>query len=130
MKNFNDEMFLSDMKTISWKYVYEKDNPDEALAVLNTLLLLVIEKHSPMKKQTVRNVKAPWLDEELRNLMKQREEAKKEAIMSTYESDWQIYKKLRNYVTVLNKKKNTNSIKKRFVKCKMIKKRCGMSLMT
>lgn len=37
--------------------------------------------------------------------MKQRGDAKYLAIASNYESDWQMYKRLRNYVTTFNKKK-------------------------
>ena len=37
--------------------------------------------------------------------MEQRDNAKKMAIRSNYESDWQVYRKLRNYVTKLNIKK-------------------------
>ena len=37
--------------------------------------------------------------------MRLRDEAKKSAIISSFESDWQIYRKLRNYVTSLNNKK-------------------------
>ena len=32
-------------------------------------LLPIIDKHAPVKKRTVRTVKAPWIDEELKNYM-------------------------------------------------------------
>ena len=58
-----------------------------------------------MRKQTVRKVNCPWLDNELRDLIKQREDAKKQAVTSGYESDWLVYRKLRNHIVTINKKK-------------------------
>ena len=62
---------------------------------------------SPVKKLTVRTVEAPWIDEELKNCMVERDGAKGVATKSGYTSDWLTYYKLRNCVTKLNKKKNT-----------------------
>ena len=53
----------------------------------------------------MRKVRAGWIGTELKDSMLQRDEVKKVKYESNYESDWQIYWKLRNYVTKLNKKK-------------------------
>ena len=63
------------------------------------LLLPIIDKHVPVKKLTVRTVKAPWIDEEFKNCMFERVGAKGVA----NKSGWLTYCKLRNYVTKLNK---------------------------
>ena len=105
MRSFSEQLFLQDVSNLCWECVLEKDDPNDALEVFKALFLRVIDVHAPMRKQTVRNVNSPWLDSELKDLMKQREEAKKVAVTSGYESDWQIYKKLRNYVTAANKKR-------------------------
>ena len=64
------------------------------------LLLPNIEKHAP-----VRTDKAPWIDEELKNVMVERDGAKGVANKSGCTSDWETYCKLRNNVTKLNKNK-------------------------
>ena len=69
------------------------------------LLIPVTNKHAPIKKMTVTTVKSPWIDEELKNGMVERDEAKGMAIKSGSTTDWQTYFKLRNHVTKLNKKK-------------------------
>ncbi len=107
MKTFSEEAFILDIKKISWQHVLGNDDPDDALEIFNTLFLQVIGKHAPIRKLTVRNLRSPWLDTELIELVKQRDEAKEAAITSSFLSDWQIYEKLRNYVTALNKKKKT-----------------------
>ena len=55
--------------------------------------------------------------------MKQRNEAKKVAAISGYQSDWQIYKKLRNYVTAINKKKKQLYFKNKIMSVKNDKKK-------
>ena len=60
----------------------------------------------PVRKLTVRNVKSPWLDQELKAHMMERDRAKADAIKSVSERGWSMYRKLRNFVTMLNKNKN------------------------
>ena len=71
------------------------------------LVLTIIDKYTPVKKLTVRTVKAPWIDEELKNCMAERDGPKGVTNKSGYTSDWLTYSKFRNYVTKLNKQKNT-----------------------
>ena len=62
------------------------------------LLIPVIDKHAPVKKLTVRTVKAPWIDEELKDYMVERDGAKGVA-KSSCTSNWLTYCKLRHFVT-------------------------------
>ncbi len=98
MKTLEENVYRNTFQSIRWQHVLEKDNPKDALDLFNILFLQVIEKHAPLGKQTVGNLRSPWLDAELKELVKQRDEAKQAAILSSFESDWQIYRKLRNYV--------------------------------
>ena len=50
--------------------------------------------------------------------MKERDVAKQAAILSTFKSDWQIYCKLRTFVTKLNKKKNKLYYSKKLIEKK------------
>ena len=65
----------------------------------------VANKHALIKKMTVKTVKSLWIDEELKNCMVERYEAKGMANKSCCTTDWQPYCKLRNNVTKLNKNK-------------------------
>ena len=58
-----------------------------------------------MKKQTIRTVKALWIDEEFNICMAERDGAKGVANKAGFTSDWLTYCKLRNYLTKLNKNK-------------------------
>ena len=77
----------------------EKMHVNAALDYFMNLFSAVCDKHAPIKKLTVRSLKAPWLDEELRNLMRERDLLKRSAIMSGNVADWQAYRSLRNIIT-------------------------------
>jgi hypothetical protein len=63
------------------------------------LLLPIIDKHARVKKLTVWTVTVPWIDEELKSCMDERDGAKGLANKSGCTSDWLTYCKLRNDVT-------------------------------
>ena len=96
---------MDDVRKICWSDVSKQRDPDTALSVFTELLVPVMDKHAPVRKLTVRAVRAPWVDDELKECMAQRGDAKGVAKRSGCTSDWQVYCKLRNYVTKLNKKK-------------------------
>ena len=48
---------------------------------------------------------SPWLDQGLKADMTERDRAKAVAIQSGGEREWSMYRKLRNFVTMLNKTK-------------------------
>ena len=65
MDDVKKKMCLSD--------VINKEHPDAALEEFMKLLLPIIDKHAPVKKLTDRTVKAPWIDEELKDCLVERE---------------------------------------------------------
>ena len=69
------------------------------------LLIPVTNKHAPIKKMTVKPVKSPQIDEELKNCMVDRDEAKGMANKSGCTTDCLTYCQLINHMTKLNKKK-------------------------
>jgi hypothetical protein len=73
------------------------------------LLIPVTNKHAPIKKITVKAVKSQWNDEELKNGMVEKNEAKGMANKSGCTTDWQTSCKLRNHVTKLKKKKDNET---------------------
>jgi hypothetical protein len=104
-KTFLENDFIADVENIEWDTVLEKMHENAALDFFMNLFSAVCDKHAPIKKFTVRSLKAPWLDEELRKLMRQRDLLKRSAIMSGNAADWQEYRSLRNIITKLNRQK-------------------------
>ena len=64
-----------------------KEHPDAALDGFMKLLLPIIGKRAPVKKLTVRTVKVPWIDEELKNWMVESDGATEVANKSGCTSD-------------------------------------------
>lgn len=72
-----------------------------------------------MRKRAVRKVSAPWLDPELKEYMKQRDEVKMEATKTNDVAQWSKYRKLRNLVTKLNKCKKLTYYQKKIDESKL-----------
>lgn len=105
-KNFKVECFVEEVKTLPLSRVQlETKNAEKALDIFNDLFMPVVEKHAPMKKFTACSCRTPWLDNELKEHMMERDRAKQVANDSGLKSDWQDYCKYRNFVTSLNKRK-------------------------
>ena len=82
--------------------VFNEEQTDTALDTFMKLLIPVANKHAPIKKMTVKTVKSPWIDVELKNVMVETDEAKGTANKSGCTTDWKSYCKLRNHVTKMN----------------------------
>ena len=65
----------------------------------------VTQKHAPLKRFAVRNATTPWLDKEIKDAMKLRDQLKKNATITGDKYDVDLYKRKRNIVTKLNRKK-------------------------
>lgn len=84
-----------------------------ALKMFMDKLTRVVNKHAPLRKTTVRSNSAPWLDNELKSLMLQRDKAKDTAQKLGNHGDRKIYCKLRNQVTKLNHYKKRECFKQK-----------------
>jgi len=63
------------------------------------LFLNVCDKHAPLRRKTLRGMKCPWLMNETKKLMNERDYFLKKARRSGAEVDWSAYRRLRNRVT-------------------------------
>ena len=95
-KIFCSDSYVDHVKHICRSDVIHKEHPDPALDEFMKLLLPIIDKHSPVKKLTDKTVKAPWIDDKLKNFIVERDGAKGVANKSGCTSDWLTYCKLRN----------------------------------
>ena len=106
-KSFCENDFIRDMNKLQWKNVCAIDDVDEALELFTNMFLEVADKHAPIRKFTVRKIKAAWIDDELKALMAQRDEMKSVSIKSGNVDVWKSYCSLRNQVTKINRKKKS-----------------------
>jgi hypothetical protein len=83
--------------------VCNEERTDVELDTFMKLLIPVTNKHAPFKKITLKTIQSLWTDEELKNCMVERYEAKGMENKSGCTTDWQTYSKLRNHVIKLKK---------------------------
>lgn len=73
---FCSDSYVDDVNNICWCVVCNEEQPDTALNAFMKRPIPVTNKHAPIEKMTVKTVKSPWMDEELKNCMVERDEAK------------------------------------------------------
>ena len=61
------------------------------------LLMGVIDKHAPVRSRRISNKSSPWVTNELKRLMYERDYLKKQAISSGDPSIWCQYRQVRNH---------------------------------
>ena len=109
-KNFDQEKFLADLRSIDWTGVYSSQDVDIAVGVFTRLFTQALNQHAPWVIYQQRKRYAPWVTEATKNLMKNRDNLKKKAEDFALAGDddaaaqaWKEYKKLRNKLN--NRKK-------------------------
>ena len=98
-QNFVDELSLT-----SWDHIYLTADANAMLESLINTLHNVLHNHIQQKTKFVKSkTLPPWLDKEVRNSMKKRDNLKKKG-------DWTEYKKQRNFTTNLIAKRKKEYI--------------------
>jgi hypothetical protein len=73
---FCSDSYIVVVNNICWSLVCNKEEPDAALDTFMKLLIPVTNKHAPIKKRIAKTFKSLWIDEELKNCMVEKDEAK------------------------------------------------------
>lgn len=107
------EKIVGEVKNVDWKDVYCGHYPGDSLDAFMSMLLSIVDKYAPMKNRVIKSNAARWIDSTLKNMMKQRDEAKQVAVITRLLEDRLKYCKLRNQVTKINKRKKKEYYKNR-----------------
>ena len=102
-KNFDSDAFLADLRQADWSAVYQCQDVDDSTAVFTRIFKSVLDQHAPWIVFQQRKHYVPWLTMETEELMKSRNNMKKEALNLAKEGKdstvaWAEFKKLRNKV--------------------------------
>ena len=127
-RSFNEASFLSEIEGVDWSIVSQELNPEIAVNKFMNLFMNIVNRHAPVKKFTVKNRPAPWLDSNLRALMKERDSAKKACAKSSSIEDNLKYRQLRNMVTKQNKIKRKDYYKQRLYESRLDSKKLWSAL--
>ena len=103
IKNFSEEAFLADVSGICWEQMVS--GADDINLLVNrwsNMFSMIIEKHAPMVEMRVSEKYCPWIDKDLRDLMRTRDKLKKSAVKSKSPILMDSYRQIRNKVNALN----------------------------
>ena len=74
MKHFNEEAFLADVSRICWEQMLtETDDINLLVNYWSEMFSVIIEKHAPLSEMRVSERYCPWIDKDLRDLMRTRD---------------------------------------------------------
>lgn len=97
-KNLDLAAFQVDSERAPWHEVYQQYSLDSKVNVFNGIITDIFNKHAPWKTSRVTRPAAPWLTNELKVLMKDRNSAYSRFRATKTDENEKEYKKLRNYV--------------------------------
>ena len=98
-KSFVLEIFQCGMELAPWAMIELLHDPIEAWESWKHLILTIAIFHAPFKKKRVLiSSPAPWLNSEIKRLMRERDRIKSIAITSKDQTKWIEYKNIKNHV--------------------------------
>ena len=117
-KNFNRDDFLQDIidAKVSGHFgqIHAADDIDDATEVFTKAFTNVLDKHAPLKVIQNRNNYVPYISNELKEKMKDRDKLKIEAAISGDKEKYSEYKAKRNEVSTNLKTAKSNYYGKKF----------------
>lgn len=96
LKNLNHDNLLNDFCNIPTGSVYQSDNINDKITVLNNLILDLFDRHAPVKTVLISRKKSPWLTDTIKQMIKLRNNAQLRYKKSKLPAHWDYYKQLRN----------------------------------
>ena len=96
---YDESSFRKDLQSQPWENVEKEQNVENAWAIFKGVLKSVIDKHAPLTKKKVQGRDSPWLTNEIRLKMNERDYWLRKARKTGKENDWSTYHRLRNATT-------------------------------
>ena len=95
-RNNSLEEFCESLSQINWDPVRHASDVNNAFDLFNDIFKEQCDRHAPLIKKKVRGVNYPWLTNEIKKLMQQRDCFLKKARPTNKEIDWSAYRRSRN----------------------------------
>merc|ERR1712239_44211 len=99
LKNFNGQVFLSELVNSDISYTSDILDVDMALEFFIKTFLSITDKHAPLKRLRVKNRTTPWFTPELSSMFRERNRAWALARRSGDPSHWLAFRQIRNKCT-------------------------------
>lgn len=113
-KYFNYNEFLNDLLGLTWHDFYRAETIDEKVDFFEERIQFIFNLHAPFRTYRVSKPRAPWLTDDLRLMMRERDGAFRKFKISNSDEDWLKYKRLRNNVLYVVRQKKKLYTTQRF----------------
>nr|CAH7757999.1 unnamed protein product [Callosobruchus chinensis] len=90
--------FYVDLVNLQWDDILYLNNIDDKLTLLNELIVQLFDKHAPVKSARITKPYAPWITNNVKKMMRERDIALQKYKQTKSISDHSNYAKLRNLV--------------------------------
>ena len=97
-KNFDENKFIWDVSQLSGELVYQYAVLNICWQIWKSLILGARNRHAPLCHKRIRNNPVPWINPQIKQLMRKWDYHKKQAIKHDSEIHWTLNKKIRNKV--------------------------------
>ena len=100
-RNFNENLFVKEMENAPWGNVLAVDENDieNKVTIFENIHRDIIDKHAPFRTFRVTRPASPWLNDDIRKLMDNRDKYKNKFNRDKKKETEEIYKTLRNNVS-------------------------------
>ena len=116
-KHFNPQEFISEIRKLSWLDVYLSDNVNQAVELMSSKITRILDIMAPIRTVQVRTNYAPWLSQETKNMMSERDSLQSRAAKTKSAEDWKRFKTLRNKINSRLKSEERNWQRLRVSEC-------------
>ena len=100
-RKYNPKEMTEDLRKQNWYPVLNSSNVNEAWNKMKNIVLEVFDKHAPRIMKKVRGKLAPWLTDDVKKLMNERDKLLRKSRKSPHTEFYKTeYKKTRNAVNI------------------------------
>ena len=99
-KHFNEERFIADLSSLPWNVIQQFQNPNECWRVWKLMFDETLNRHAPLRHKRTRGKSVPWITPRIKELMRNRDYHKKQAIKHASQFHWEKFQTLRNKVNM------------------------------
>ena len=116
-KNYDSQCFVSDLERVPWNEVVLVDDASDMVDRFNKRFLEVLDGHAPVKSVKVKHRHCPFVNEEIKVLMRDRDRLLKRARCTGLHVDWELYRDSRRVVKIRLRKAEHEYINKEMEGC-------------
>ena len=99
-KRFNETDFIRELSSIPWYVITQFSNPNDCWQIWKSLFLEIVDKHAPLFHKCIKSNPVPWINSNIKKLMRSRDFHKKRAKRYNSRVHWDKYKSERNKVNI------------------------------